>query len=91
VGKYAEPILATRAILIIEGFAERLQAAVGERAWSRHRERIGADTEELCWQLDNHLLEVIIDGVEARVDEYACSVGGCSFFVIHGLLLFGCA
>jgi hypothetical protein len=74
-------ILAATAILVIEVFAERLQATVDQRAGSWGGKRVGADTEILCWQLYDDFLDGFVNGIDACVDECVCLVGGCSLLV----------
>jgi hypothetical protein len=81
VGEIACSIFAATAILVIEVFAERLQAAVDQRAASWGGKRVGADTEILCWQLYDDFLDGFVNGIDACVDECVCLVGGCSLLV----------
>jgi hypothetical protein len=69
VGVVACSIVAARTIFIIEGFAERLQAAVNERAKTWSGKRIGADTEVNCWQFDDNFLDCFIGSIDWEIDE----------------------
>jgi hypothetical protein len=80
VGEGACSIVAATTILIIEGFAERLQATVNQRAGAWRGKRIGADTEVSCWQFDDDFLDCFIGSIDGRID--ACwPVPRCSLVV----------
>jgi len=69
VSEVACSIVTARAILVIEGFAERLQAAVTQRTRTWGGQRVGTDTEVDCWQLDDDFLDCFIGRIDGRIDE----------------------
>lgn len=88
VSEVACSIVTARAILVIEGFAERLQAAVDQRARTWGGQRVGTDTEVDCWQLDDDFLDCFIGRIDGRIDE--CWLVSRGSLVVRSLCLSGC-